>query len=115
MAHLDFDAWLKRRATDVDDAEIGEDVRRLVGEETEIEERGWAADLARAVADRVQKGDRATERKTPVVFWSGERTAFAAPGRYVYLSRRLLEESMPEFVVDVEEDANDFLGYFGVL
>src|SRR5262249_22070012 len=84
---------------DVDDDAIGEELRRFVGAETEIEERGWAADLARTVADRVQRADRADQRKTPVVFWSGERTAFAAPGRYVYLSRRLLEESLPEDAV----------------
>jgi hypothetical protein len=99
MTHLDFEAWLQRRAADIDDQAIGEDVRRFVAEETVIEERGWAVDLAREVADRVQRAERADERKTPVVFWSGQRTAFAAPGRYVYVSRRLLEEAMPKDAV----------------
>jgi predicted Zn-dependent protease len=110
MKTLDFEAWLKQRAADdrrecggaigtsADDA-LGEEVRRLVSEETVIEDDGWAAELARTVADRVQREDRAGERKTPVVFWSGQRTAFAAPGRYVYLSRSLLEEAMPEDAV----------------
>jgi predicted Zn-dependent protease len=97
MKELDFEAWLRRRAAEVDDDALGEDVRRLVAESTEIEERGWAADLARKVAARVQKGDR--EPKTAIVFWSAERTAFAAPGRYVYLSRSLLEEALPEDAV----------------
>jgi Zn-dependent protease with chaperone function len=99
MTKLDFEAWLKERAPQADDDALGEDVRRLVGQETEIDERGWAAELARKVAHRVQLADSPRERKTPIVFWSGERTAFAAPGRYVYVSRSLLEEAMPEDAV----------------
>jgi Zn-dependent protease with chaperone function len=44
-------------------------------------------------------GGDVADHKEPVVFWSPLRTAFTLPGRYIYLSRSLLEEPLPEDAV----------------
>ena len=104
MTHgkLDFQGWLRRRAEheveNADDA-LGEAFFEEVAAATDIETSGWAFELAHRAAARIQAGDPEAARKTPVVFWSAQRTAFAVPGKRIYLGRRLLEESMPEDAV----------------
>jgi Zn-dependent protease with chaperone function len=96
---LDFDGWLSRRkaieATQEED-EFGQRFFAALEAEADVEKTGWAAELAERVAARVQESDPPAMHKRPVVYWSKHRTAFAVPGRNIYLSRRLLEEALPE-------------------
>jgi hypothetical protein len=74
-ADLGFGAWLYR--------ELTADVHR--------EETGWAPERVERVAGRLQP-DRADDaRFVPIVLWIKLFTAFTAPGRYIFVGRRLLE------------------------
>jgi predicted Zn-dependent protease len=99
---LEFSEWIRARlATDgATGAEpFGEAFRAAFESEVDVEKSGWAVDLAKRAATRVQSCDEPEARKLPVVYWSKERTAFTLPGRYIYLSRTLLEEALPEDAV----------------
>lgn len=74
-ADLEFGEWLYR--------EIVTDVHR--------EERGWAPERVERVAARLQADRPPATRLVPIVLWIRRFTAFTAPGRYIYVSRRLLE------------------------
>jgi hypothetical protein len=74
-ADLDFGEWLYR--------EITTDVHR--------EESGWAPARVERVAARLQADRPPDARLVPVVLWIRLFTAYTAPGRYIYVSRRLLE------------------------
>ncbi len=99
---LDFQAWLSARAEKEaatrDDA-FGEKILAWMDEHTVLERTGWAPELCERVATRLQARDAPEIRKQPIVYWSENRTALAIPGRYVYISRRLIEEAMPEDAV----------------
>ncbi|WP_394834245.1 M48 family metalloprotease [Pendulispora rubella] len=99
---LDFQAWLAARRdselSDESDA-LGDELLAWMDEQVVVEKSGWAPELCERVATRLQAADPASIRKRPVVFWSEQRTAFAVPGRYIYVGRRLIEEAMPEDAV----------------
>jgi Zn-dependent protease with chaperone function len=99
---LDFASWVRARkaeeASEWDD-EFGEAFFQALDAEADVEKNGWAVELADRVATRVQANDRKELRKRAIVYWSKHRTAFAFPGRNIYLSRRLLEEALPEDAV----------------
>jgi predicted Zn-dependent protease len=99
---LDFEKWvLSRKAAESaskGDA-FGEAFLAEMDAVADIERSGWAFELAGRVAARLQATDAADLRKQPVVFWSKHRTAFTVSGRYIYVSRRLLEEALPEDAV----------------
>src|SRR5262249_29523969 len=81
-----------------------------------IDEGGWAVELARRVADRVQASDPIETRLVPVVTWLQDATPFTAPGRYVYFSREFLQMAMPEDAVALtfaHELAHHHLGHVG--
>ncbi|WP_394828943.1 M48 family metalloprotease [Pendulispora albinea] len=99
---LDFQAWLTARRDAELSAEsdaLGEELLTWMDEQVVLEKSGWAPELCERVATRLQGADPTSLRKRPVVFWSEQRTAFAVPGRYIYVGRRLLEEAMPEDAV----------------
>lgn len=58
------------------------------------ERDGWALDQVRRIDERLQASVPADERLETVILWIPEATAFAMPGRHVYLSRRLIERAM---------------------
>ncbi len=55
------------------------------------ERPGWALEQVERVMERLQRGRPADRRLVTEVLWVSEAGAFTGPGRYVYVSRRLLE------------------------
>jgi hypothetical protein len=74
-ADLEFGEWLYR--------ELTADVHR--------EETGWAPERVERVAARLQADRADGARFVPIVLWIKLFTAFTAPGRYIFVGRRLLE------------------------
>jgi hypothetical protein len=74
-----------------EDLEWGEEILRQIEGDCWRERHGWAPERAERVVDRLEGHRAPDERMVPVVIWMRGFTAFTAPGRYVYLSRRLLE------------------------
>jgi hypothetical protein len=73
------------------DLEAGEWLYTRLTDEIFRERTGWAPERCERVVAQLE-GDRPPEnRVVPVVLWMRPFTAFTAPGRYVYISRRLLE------------------------
>jgi Zn-dependent protease with chaperone function len=74
--------------------ELGEWVHDEIVRELVVERDGWAWDMVQRVDERVQ--GREEPRKVPVLVWGRYASAFTLPGRYIYLTRQLLEEPLPE-------------------
>jgi len=55
------------------------------------EGEGWALDMVRRMDARLQANRLPEERFESVILWIPELNAFTMPGRYLYLSRRLVE------------------------
>jgi hypothetical protein len=100
-ADLDFGEWLYN--------ELIADVHR--------EEKGWAPERVERVAARLQSDRPPEARLVPVVLWIRLFTAFTVPGRYIYVSRRLLERCADDesaaFLV-AHEIAHHDLGHLSV-
>ena len=72
-------------------ASFGEWLHEQIDEAAHFEQEAWAVDRVRRVEDRLQ-GDRPqAERLFVEIPWLDLFTAFTAPGRYIYFSRRLYE------------------------
>lgn len=56
----------------------------------------WSVSIVERVMTRVNDVLPRSIRLTPVVLWLRPLTAFTAPGRYVYVSRRLLERPLSD-------------------
>lgn len=69
----------------------GELLHRVVMDAYGLEREGWATQRARRVEARLQTGCRAGDRLRVEILWIPECSAFTAPGRWIYVSRRLLE------------------------
>jgi hypothetical protein len=109
---LDFERWVRerkaasatppedpRRSSASKDDTVGEAVFRHLEAETIVDTDGWTVELVERVAARVQAPDPVADRKVPVVYWGDERTAFTLAGKRIFVSRRLLEEALPEDAV----------------
>lgn len=99
------------------DREFGEWLYNELIADVHREEKGWAPERVERVAARLQ-GDRVPEaRLVPIVLWIRLFTAFTAPGRYIYVSRRLLERCAEDesaaFLV-AHEMAHHDLGHLSV-
>ena len=70
---------------------LGEWLHRQISDEAWMEREAWAIDRARRVEDRLQHRRSQPDRLIVEIPWIEEFTAFTAPGRYVYISRRLFE------------------------
>jgi hypothetical protein len=93
-----FDEWLRAKLLDA------------YGYERE----NWALDRVRRVMERLARVRAARPPLTAEILWIREVTAFTAPGRYVYLSRRLLERCAgddPVALVLAHEMAHHHLGH----
>jgi hypothetical protein len=88
----------------------------IVGE-CVIEKSGWAPERVERVAQRLQSVVPEGERLVVVVPWMDMVTAFTAPGRYIYFSRRLLErcpdDDSAAFVI-AHEIAHHQLGHLRI-
>ncbi|HEU4642576.1 MAG TPA: M48 family metalloprotease [Gemmatimonadaceae bacterium] len=93
---------------------FGEWLHAEIADEAFLEQHGFMPDRVRAAAARLQRGRPDDERFVVEVPWLGGFTAFTAPGRYVYFSRRLLErcphEDSAAFVI-AHEIAHHDLGH----
>ncbi|HET7464563.1 MAG TPA: M48 family metalloprotease [Longimicrobium sp.] len=78
------------------------------------EQDGWAVEQVRRIEARLQAGVPPEERLETVILWIPEASAFVMPGRYVYVSRRLVERAMDDeqvaFVI-AHEIAHHRLGH----
>ena len=89
-------------ATVITDFEIepgvwfGEWLRSEIAESALLEQNGFLPDRVREAAARLQQDRPIGERFVVEVPWLRCFTAFTAPGRYVYFSRRLLEQCPEE-------------------
>ena len=70
---------------------FGDWLHETIGEHALFEESGPLPERLRAAAARVQAHRPVNERFVAEVPWIDEFTAFTAPGRFIYFSRRLLE------------------------
>ncbi len=60
-------------------------------EAVSFEDAAWAIDRVCRVQDRLQAGRPESEHLLVEIPWIEEATAFTAPGKYIYFSRRLYE------------------------
>jgi predicted Zn-dependent protease len=74
-----------------EDVQFGEWLYNEIIADVHREETGWAPERVQRVAQRLQSHRPPGDRLVPIVLWLRVFTAFAAPGRYIYVSRRLLE------------------------
>lgn len=97
---------------------FGDWLRAEVAESAVMEQRGFMPDRVRAAAERLQVQRPPDHRFVVEVPWLDAFTAFTAPGKYVYFSRRLLErcphEDAAAFVIAHEIAHHDLghLNYF---
>jgi len=88
-----------------------------IADECVLEKTGWAPERVDRVALRLQSVVPEGERFVVVVPWSEIVTAFTAPGKYIYFSRRLLERCTDDesaaFVV-AHEIAHHQLGHLRI-
>jgi len=97
---------------------FGEWLHAQVAKNAHFEQHGFMPDRVRGATERLQRTRSTDERFVAEVPWLDEFTAFTAPGRYVYFSRRLLErcphEDSAAFVIAHEIAHHDLghLAYF---
>jgi Zn-dependent protease with chaperone function len=71
---------------------MGDDpVRDAFEADCVVERTGWARERVNRVTERLQRGVPAAQRLETLVVWLDDHNAFTAPGRTIYISRRLLE------------------------
>ncbi|HKQ26754.1 MAG TPA: M48 family metallopeptidase [Burkholderiales bacterium] len=70
---------------------LGKMLHEAIHDAYVVEATGWAVEQVTRVANRLQADVEERERLLVEVPWIERSTAFAAPGRYIYVSRRLLE------------------------
>jgi hypothetical protein len=75
----------------VDGQTFGEWLRHRVNDDTIIERDGFFVEQVARIAVQLQQDHPPEDRLEVLIPWLWFATAFTAPGRYVYFSRRLLE------------------------
>jgi predicted Zn-dependent protease len=95
-------------------ASFGEWLHEQMHEAVHFETAAWALDRAHRVEERLQEGRPETQRLIVEIPWLEVVTAFTAPGRYIYFSRRLYEQCGTEAevaLVIAHEMAHHDLGH----
>ena len=97
---------------------LGEVLHEAIHDAYVVETTGWAVDQVARVASRLQGDVEENQRLIVEVPWIERSTAFTAPGRYIYVSRRLLEvcrtDETVAFVI-AHELAHHRLGHLATL
>src|SRR5437763_1297316 len=76
-----------------DDLAVGEWLHRMLIDAFGLETEAWAVERIRN-AGRALQGKRAPRsRLIPEILWMAETNAFTAPGRYIYITRELLQRA----------------------
>ena len=70
---------------------FGDWLHQQISDAAYFEQEAWAIDRVRRVEDRLQASRGDSERLLVEIPWLDVFTAFTAPGRYIYFSRRLYE------------------------
>lgn len=83
----------------LDERALGEWIKEQLTTEIVVETSGWAFDLVHRVAQRLNDARGEREALEPVVLWIPQVTAFICPGRYLYISRELLQRILYEDAV----------------
>jgi predicted Zn-dependent protease len=95
-------------------AKFGTLLHDAIHEAFVVESSGWAVEQVTRVAERLQTDVSPEERLAVEVPWMSEATAFIVPGRFIYVSRHLLETCVTDeavaFVV-AHELAHQRLGH----
>ena len=98
-------------------ASFGEWLYKEIAANAHIEKNGFMPERVRTVTDKLQATRAPTDRFTAVVPWLDSFSAFTAPGKYIYFSRRLLErcphEDAVAFVI-AHEIAHHDLGHLDI-
>lgn len=96
---------------------FGDWLHAQIAEQVHIEESGFMPDRVRTASARLQAERPTDQRYVTEVPWLEMFSAFTAPGRYVYFSRRLLEmcphEDAAAFVI-AHEIAHHDLGHLAL-
>lgn len=96
---------------------FGDWFRQQVVENAHVEDHGYYSQQVERVAARLQRDRRLDRRLEVLVLWLRARTAFTAPGRYIYFSRGLLErcphDEAVAFVI-AHEIAHHDLGHLDI-
>lgn len=94
--------------------EFGDWFYKEVQADIVIEKSGWAFDSSQRVAKRLNQQRTGCLKIEPVIIWISDVTAFIVPGRYLYISRellqRLLTDDMIAFII-AHEMAHHDLGH----
>lgn len=96
---------------------FGEWLHASMQEAVHFENEAWAIDRVRRVGDRLQASRTPPERLVVEIPWLEEGTAFTAPGRYIYFSRRLYERCYTDeqvALVIAHEIAHHDLGHVNI-
>ena len=93
---------------------IGEWIYEELTTDLVAETQGWAFELVHRVALRLNQQRVNLPALEPVVIWIPQVNAFVVPGRYLYISRELLQRALCEVAVAlvlVHEFAHHDLGH----
>ena len=100
------------------EASFGEWLHEQIRETVIFETEAWAIDRVRRVEERLQAGRPDSARLIVEIPWLDVVTAFTAPGRYIFFSRRLYERCSTDdqvaFVIG-HEIAHHDLGHVNLL
>ena len=100
------------------DPTIGQLIHSIVSNDLEVEKDGWAVELVSRAAAPLLKQEGIPEDFQIEVVWLDGYRAFTTPGRYIYISRRLLERCSSEeaaaFII-AHEIGHHVLGHFDLL
>src|SRR5579862_7518712 len=97
-----------------DDLALGEWLHRELVAAYGVETEAWARERVRRVERQLQVKRAPAPRMQPEILWLPEATAFTAPGRYLYISRELLQRAAsddPVAFVLAHEMAHHDLGH----
>jgi hypothetical protein len=109
---------LDDRVPHQDPLAFGEWLHGRLVEKFGLETEAWAGERVRRCERQLQVKRAPRSRMTVEILWLGETTAFTAPGRYVYISRELLERAAsddPVAFILAHEMAHHDLGHLDLL
>ena len=97
-----------------DERSIGEWLHGELIDAYGYETESWAVERVHRIEDQLQEGRADEERFRTEILWAGAMNAFAVPGRYVYITRELLQRAdgdAPVAFVLAHEIAHHDLGH----
>ncbi len=97
--------------------ELGDAIYNALKENVVLERADWTLDRVERVLKKIQAARTSSNKFRVVIPWLQEFTAFTAPGKYIFISRRLFEvcpnDEMIAFIIG-HEIAHHDLGHIRV-